>query len=73
MVEAGAGDMDPVVAAQDALRTFPADELLVVLPDGESGRDATWLERAAVPGFERLGLPVRYVRASGSRGVRLRV
>ncbi len=33
----------------------------------EDGREASWLERAAVPGLERLGLPVRYVRASGSR------
>jgi hypothetical protein len=67
VVEAGAGDTDPVVAAQDALQTFAADELLVVLPDGESGREATWLERAAVPGFERLGVPVRYMRASGAQ------
>ena len=59
------GDTAPVVAAQDALQTFAADELLVVLPDGEGGREATWLERAAVPGFERLGVPVRYMRASG--------
>ena len=67
VVGAGAGDTDPVVAAQDALHTFPADELVVVLPDGEEGREASWLERAALPGFERLGVPVRYVRASGAQ------
>jgi hypothetical protein len=37
VVEAGAGDTDPVVAAQNALRTFPPDELVVVLPDREEG------------------------------------
>ena len=37
VVEAGVGDTDPVVAAQDALQSFAADELVVVLPDGEGG------------------------------------
>ena len=65
LVIAPAGTQD--ARTQDALQTFAADELLVVLPDGEGGREATWLERAAVPGFERLGVPVRYMRASGAQ------
>ncbi len=58
-VEADVGDTDPLRAAEDALATFPADELVVLLrPESE----ASWLERSAVEkGFERFGLPVRYV------------
>jgi hypothetical protein len=66
VVEAEAGDTDPVVAAEDALRTFSADEVIVVVPDGSAGREPTWLERAAVPGLDRLGLPVRYLGTGGS-------
>ena len=41
-VESRVGDSDPVTAIEDALRSFPADELIVVtLPD----EDAAWLER----------------------------
>jgi hypothetical protein len=40
-VEASVGDSDPVKAIEDALRTFPADEIVVVTrPDDEAG----WLE-----------------------------
>src|SRR5437867_4056926 len=40
-VEARVGDSDPVKAIQDALRTFAADEILVVgRPDDQAG----WLE-----------------------------
>jgi hypothetical protein len=39
--DASAGDSDPVLAAEDALREFDADEVVVVTrPDEE----ATWLE-----------------------------
>jgi hypothetical protein len=39
--EASAGDSDPLLAAEDALREFAADEVVVVTrPDEE----ATWLE-----------------------------
>ena len=39
--EASAGDSDPLLAAEDALRDFAADEVVVVTrPDEE----ATWLE-----------------------------
>jgi hypothetical protein len=43
-VEFRVGDSDPVKAIEDALRTFPADELIVVtLPD----EDAAWLEKGS--------------------------
>jgi hypothetical protein len=39
--ESTAGDSDPLLAAEDALREFPADEVVVVTrPDEE----ASWLE-----------------------------
>ena len=34
-VEAETGDPDPLLAVEDALRTFPADEIVVVLRVGE--------------------------------------
>jgi hypothetical protein len=43
-VEAEAGDSDPLLAVEDALRTFQADEIVVVLRAGE---DASWLEEGA--------------------------
>ena len=54
--EAEVGDTDPVQAIEDALRTFPADEVLVVTrPDD----DASWLEEdSAQEARERLGVPV---------------
>lgn len=58
-VEAEVGDVDPLQATQDALATFPADELVVLV---RSEDRASWLERSAIEdGFERFGLPVRYV------------
>lgn len=62
-VGAEVGDVDPVRAAADSLATFPADELVVLV---RSDDRASWLERsAAESGFERLGLPVRYVVVGG--------
>jgi hypothetical protein len=54
--EAQVGDTDPVQAIEDALRTFPADEVLVVTrPDD----DASWLEQdSAQAARERFGVPV---------------
>ena len=54
--EAGVGDTDPVQAIEDALRTFPADEVLVVTHrDDEAG----WLEQdSAEEAHERFGVPV---------------
>jgi len=54
--EAEVGDTDPVQAIEDALRTFPADEVLVVTRPDE---DASWLEEdSAQEARERFGLPV---------------
>jgi hypothetical protein len=56
VVEARVGDPDPLVAIEDAVRTFPADEVVIVTRPGE---DATWLEKDLFrAGLERLGLPV---------------
>ena len=54
--EAEVGDTDPVQAIEDALRTFPADEvLLVTRPDD----DASWLEEdSAQEARERFGVPI---------------
>jgi hypothetical protein len=53
------GDSDPMKAIEDALRTFPADELIVVtLPD----EDATWLEKGSTEAaLKRFSLPVTHV------------
>jgi hypothetical protein len=58
-VESRVGDSDPVKAIEDALRTFPADELIVVtLPD----EDATWLEKgSAETALKRFSLPVTHL------------
>jgi hypothetical protein len=55
-VEAEVGDSDPVQAIEDALRTFPAEEVLVVTHRGD---DANWLEKdAGAEASERFGVPV---------------
>jgi hypothetical protein len=41
-VEARVGDVDPLQAIEDALRTFPADEVVVVTAPEE---EADWLEK----------------------------
>jgi hypothetical protein len=54
--EAEVGDSDPVQAIEDALRTFPADEVLVVTHGDE---DANGLEQdSADAARERFGVPV---------------
>jgi hypothetical protein len=54
--EAGVGDVEPVIALEDALRAFPADELIVVTRPEDN---ASWLERDLLDRIEnRLGLPV---------------
>ena len=54
--EAEVGDTDPVQAIEDALRTFPADEVIVVT---RSEDDASWLEQdSAEEARERFGVPV---------------
>ena len=53
------GDTDPVQAIEDALREFPADEVVVVTPPGE---EAGWLEKdAAAAADERFGVPVTHL------------
>ena len=50
--ESSAGDSDPLLAVEDALREFPADEVVVVTrPDEE----ATWLEISSEVIAQRLG------------------
>ena len=54
------GSDDPIQAADDALRMFPADELVLVT---DAGR-ANWLEDDALSATrERYGIPVTHVRA----------
>lgn len=56
VTEAEVGDVDPVQAIEDALREFPADELIVVT---RPGSEAAWLEKDAVPeALARFHLPV---------------
>ena len=43
-VEAEVGDSDPLLAVEDALRMFDADEIVVVTRTGEN---ASWLEEGA--------------------------
>ena len=62
---AGVGDSDPLQAIEDALRTFPADEIVVVAPPEE---DARWLESdAAGAAHRRFGAPVRRLVADTRR------
>ena len=59
VVATGVGDSDPAKAIEDALRQWPADEVLVVTPPDE---DANWLEDdAAEEAQKRLGVPLRHV------------
>ena len=54
--EAEVGDTDPVQAIEDALRAFPADEVLVLTHADE---EAGWLEQgSAEEPRERFGIPV---------------
>jgi hypothetical protein len=57
--DAEVGDVDPVQAIEDALREFPADEVLVVTrPGGKAG----WLEQdAGREAFERFDVPVTHL------------
>jgi hypothetical protein len=58
-VETEVGDSDPVKAIEDALRTFPADEVIVVTPAGER---ANWLESdAGRDAADRFDVPVTAV------------
>lgn len=55
-VEAEVGDTDPVQAIEDALRTFPAEEIILVTRSDEK---AGWLEKDAdAEVSERFGIPL---------------
>lgn len=58
-VDTQVGDSDPVQAIEDALRDFPADELIIAtLPDDDAG----WLEvGSAQTAFSRFSLPVTHL------------
>jgi hypothetical protein len=60
---AGAGEADPVVAVEDALQEFHADEVVIVGDDGGNGELESSLRRLGVP-VTRLG--TRSGKASGS-------
>lgn len=53
------GDSDPAIAIEDALRLFPADEIVISTHPPERSR---WLERGVVDrARERIDLPVTHV------------
>lgn len=60
---ASAGDPDPLQAAEDALREFAADEIVVVTRPGD---EAGWLEEGKHAEIRRrFGLPVRHLVLHG--------
>jgi hypothetical protein len=60
-IEAGVGDTDPLQAIEDALREFPADEIIVVTRPGE---EAGWLEAdAGEEAKRRFRVPVTHLVA----------
>jgi hypothetical protein len=59
VVDVEVGDPDAVLAVEDALRRFPADELVVVTRPKQV---ATWLERAILSGeLQQFGLPITHL------------
>jgi GABA permease len=53
------GDSDPIMAIEDALRTFPADEILISTHPPERSR---WLEHGVVDrAQEQIDLPITHV------------
>ena len=61
-VEGGAGDVDPIVAVEDALRRFDADEILLVGGADENG--------GVEDALKRFGRPIR--RLDGASQIRER-
>jgi hypothetical protein len=59
-VEEATGHSDPLAAIQDALREFPADEIVVVTRPEE---DTTWLERGTGESG-RFDIPVTHLVVS---------
>jgi hypothetical protein len=63
-VDTTSQDTEPAQAIEDALRSFPADEVVVVTSPGE---ESTWLEDETVKAaFERAGVPVRHIELPAS-------
>jgi hypothetical protein len=63
VVDAGIGDPDPLKAIEDALREWPADEVVVITPpEGE----ANWLESDADEARERFGAPITHLKLGTS-------
>jgi hypothetical protein len=58
-VEPHVGDVDPMLAIEDALRMFPADEVVVLTAPDE---EASWLESGlADKASERFAVPVTHL------------
>jgi hypothetical protein len=58
-VDTTSQDTDAAQSIDDALRSFPADEVIAVTSAGE---ESTWLEDETVKAaFERSGVPVRHI------------
>jgi hypothetical protein len=58
-VDTASQDTEPAEAIEDALRSFPAHEVVVVTSPGE---ESTWLEDETVTAaLERSGVPVRHI------------
>ena len=63
-VESRVGDSDPVKAIEDALRSFPADEVIIATLADE---DAGWLEKgSAETALARFALPVTHLVVESS-------
>ena len=57
------GESDPLLAIQDALQTFPADEIVLFT---HSGGDQNWLEEGLIEDAkERFEAPVRHLVVEG--------
>jgi hypothetical protein len=57
--DAGVGDTDPLQAIEDALRTFDADEVVMIMRTDD---EASWLEsRAGESASERFAVPVTHL------------
>jgi hypothetical protein len=67
-VSATIGDSDPIVAAEDALGSFPADEVLIVT---HSAEQADWYERDLFErAAERFQPPVTHIELGDGNGQR---